>query len=94
MRTTRRHTKLPGVTTALPTPLKIAPYIATSAVPPRSELGREDAIRQMAEDMREAHYREGGIDRDGLELLGYTTEQITSLAASARRRANRLAQAA
>lgn len=90
-RSTFRHSQLPGVTTAFKTPVRIPPYIGSSMVPPRAHMSTEQATRQMADDMREAAYREGGLTREGLELLGYTPLQIDSLATAARARANRLA---
>lgn len=91
-RSFRRCNTLPGVASA-PKPLpKIAPFIASSLVPARSAMKPADAIRQMASDMREAAHREGGVTSEGLELLGYTPEQIIALVRPARVMANKLAE--
>lgn len=87
----RRCNTLPGVTTAPKSSITVAPFIASSLVPPRAAMARDDAIRQMASDMREASHREGGVTAEGLELLGYTPEQIAALVRPARVMANRLA---
>lgn len=91
MRSFRRCNTLPGVTSQTKPSIRIAPFIASSLVPARSAMKRDDAIRQMASDMREAAHREGGVTAEGLELLGYTPEQIASLVRPARVMANQLA---
>ncbi|WP_223967798.1 MULTISPECIES: hypothetical protein [unclassified Bradyrhizobium] len=45
----------------------------------------------MADDMRAASYREGGITEDDLERLGFTRSQIKAHAADARALAHQLA---
>jgi hypothetical protein len=45
----------------------------------------------MAEDMRQASQREGGLSRDDMLLLGWTAPQIESLVPAARKRAQALA---
>lgn len=91
MRRASRCNRLPGVTSSLKPPITIASFIASSLVPARSAMNRDDAIKQMASDMCEAAHREGGVTAEGLELLGYTPEQITALVRPARVMANRLA---
>lgn len=66
-------------------------YIKSSLVRPRAALSALEAIEQMASDMREAAYREGGLTREGLELLGYSSAQIDTHAAAARQLANKQA---
>lgn len=90
-RSSRHCNRLPGFSRPAKPPITIAPFIASSLVPARAGLDRAAAIRQMASDMREAAHREGGVTSEGLELLGYTPEQIASLVRPARVMANRLA---
>lgn len=71
----------------------IPSFIATSFVKPRAAMSPAEATRQMAEDMRAAAYREGGISQDELETLGFTLAQIKTLGAAARQRAQLLATA-
>jgi hypothetical protein len=66
-------------------------FIATSLVKPRAAMNAADAVRQMAEDMRNAAYREGGINADDLETLGFTPEQIKAHGRAAARKAHALA---
>lgn len=66
-------------------------FIETSMVPARAGLSADAATKRMASDMREAAYRDGGLTKEGLELLGYSPEQISALAPKARRLANELA---
>lgn len=74
----------------IPQPV-IPDYIKTSLVPARANLDPRQTVEQMASDMREAAYREGGLTREGLELLGYSTSQIDAHAAAARQMANQQA---
>jgi len=69
---------------------KIPGFIASSLIPPRAQMSDDDAMRRMAEDMREAAYREGGCSADDLEILGFTPEQIRTLSRAAARRAHAL----
>ncbi|UPJ43903.1 hypothetical protein IVB40_07490 [Bradyrhizobium sp. 40] len=69
----------------------IPDYIKTSLVPARARLSPLETIEQMASDMREAAYREGGLTREGLELLGYSSAQIDTHVAAARQLANKQA---
>ncbi len=66
-------------------------FIASSLTPPRATLSAAAAIHRMAEDMRDAAYREGGISVDELEALGFTPAQIKAHARDASRRAHALA---
>jgi hypothetical protein len=72
---------------------RILDRLAPSAfVPPRATLTGDTALRQLAEDMRQASQREGGVTRDDLELLGWTSAQLDATAAAARRLAQSLAE--
>lgn len=71
----------------------IPAFIGTSTVPPRAGLIGDAATAQMADDMRVAGQREGGITRDDLELLGWTPDQVTTIAGKARTRAQLLSGA-
>jgi hypothetical protein len=75
---------LPGLSRILPSQPSIPSFIATALVAPRATLPTGAAKRQMAEDMRQASQREGGISRDDLQLLGWTPLQIDTLAPAAR----------
>lgn len=66
-------------------------YIASSFVKPRAGMTDAQATAQMAEDMRQAASREGGITESDLELLGYTRAQIRIIVPGARRLAQALA---
>ena len=70
---------------------KVPHYIKTSMVPARAGLDPIATTRQMASDMLDAAYREGGLTQDGLLLLGYTMHQIQFCAATARELANKQA---
>lgn len=65
-------------------------FIATSLVKPRAAMNADDALRQMADDMRNAAYREGGINADDLEALGFTPDQIKAHGREASRKAHAL----
>jgi hypothetical protein len=86
----RRPRRLPGVTSTLSI-IRISPLIGTCVVAPRSTMDKATATRQMASDMREAAYREGGMTEDGLMLLGYSDQQIATLVKPARALADQLA---
>lgn len=85
----RRPRRIPNGPTVLPPYPAVPPFIASAVVPPRSSLPDEAATVRMAEDMREAGTREGGVSRDGLALLGWTGRQIDRLAGAARELAHR-----
>lgn len=91
MRRSSRCNRLPGASNTQKPQPAIPTFIASSLVPARAALSRDDAIRQMASDMREAAHREGGMTAEGLELLGYTPEQIATLVRPARLMANKIA---
>lgn len=84
MATIRRTPRLPGVTTAFRPQPRVPDYIATSFVRPRAAMPDNTAIGQMAEDMREGAYREGGVTETDLMVRGWTPAQIKRLAAPAR----------
>lgn len=88
-----RPSRSSGVTTTFRR-FNVPAFIDSSAVPPRADMSDAAATRQMAQDMREAAYREGGMTRDALQLLGYTAAQIDRLVPAARLQADRLAQVA
>jgi hypothetical protein len=88
-----RCNRLPGVTSAPPRSITISAIIESSIAKPRSELTDFAAVGQLAEDMRTAYQREGGISRDELRGLGWTDAQLDNLAERARSRAQQLAGA-
>lgn len=89
MRTSRNCNRLPAAPSHRLAPQATVPaFIDTSMVPARAGLSDAQAVARMASDMRECLYREGGLTREGLELLGYTPAQIDSHAPKARRLAN------
>jgi hypothetical protein len=75
----------------LPQPPTIPAFIDSALVKPRAGLEGQAAIRQLAEDMRQAAHREGGLSRDELQLMGWTSTQLDELAGRARIRAQSLA---
>lgn len=89
----RRHcNRLPARGGSRLTPqAKVPSFIETSMVPARSGLDPVQTVERMASDMRECAYREGGLTREGLELLGYSGSQIDAHASAARRMANQQA---
>lgn len=93
MRRRYRHcNRLPGCRQPRSRPQPAIPaYIETSLVPARAGLSGDNAVARMAQDMREAAYREGGLTEDGMALLGWTPGQIKLHAADARTLANRQA---
>lgn len=82
--------KLTPIST-LRTQVTVSALIDSSLTKPRSSLIGPAAERQMADDMRQAAHREGGITDRDLELLGWTTGQVKELAGAANIRAQRLA---
>lgn len=91
----RRSTcnKLPAARRPQPQIVSVSPLIDSSLVRARSLLKGDAVVRTMASDMREAAYREGGLTEFGLELLGYTAEQITAHVPAARAMADQMAGA-
>lgn len=83
-RHTIRRFPRPSAPSVPPPRGRVPAFIASSMVKPRAGMTDAEARTQMAEDMREAGQREGGITVDGLRLLGFTDSQITRLADSAR----------
>lgn len=87
----RRHcNKLTSIST-LRTQATVSALIDSSLIRPRASLSGEAATAQMAEDMRHASQREGGVTDRDLELLGWTAGQVEELAPAANIRAQRLA---
>jgi hypothetical protein len=82
---------LPATRRLAPAYGRVPDFIASSAVKPRAAMSASEAVRQMAEDMRQAEYREGGVSADDLEALGFTRAQIKTHGADARARAQALA---
>jgi hypothetical protein len=56
---------------------KPRPLISASVFRPRSPLKGCEAIEQMADDMRIASARTGGVTSDDLALIGWSRMQIT-----------------
>ncbi len=87
----RRPRRLPAQSTIRPA-VTVSKLIDSAFVKPRGTLEGAAAVRQLADDMRQASQREGGITRDDLELLGWTPAQIDANAAPARALAQSLAE--
>lgn len=68
----------------------VSNLIDSALTPARASLSTSTAVKRMAEDMRQASQREGGITRDDLELLGWTAAQIDAHGAAARELAQSL----
>lgn len=85
--------RLPSLRRTLVPQLRVPTYIDTALVKPRSDLSPNETIKRMADDMRQAGYREGGITEGDLEQLGFTRGQIKTYGADARALAQRLAGA-
>lgn len=83
--------RLPALIRATAAQATVPDYIDTALVKPRSPLSPSETIKRMADDMRAASYREGGITEDDLERLGFTRSQIKAHAADARALAHQLA---
>ena len=88
MRSTSRPPRYSAPSVPRPPQGRVPDFIDTSLVRARSALTDRQATEQMASDMREAAYREGGLTEHGLELLGYKPSQIKTLAGPARILAN------
>jgi hypothetical protein len=93
MRRFRHCNRLPAQPSFIAARPAIPAFIATSLIKPRAAMNDAAATRQMAEDMRAAESRDGGISADELEALGFTRAQVKTLAAAARQRAQALAEA-
>ncbi|MHC2241520.1 hypothetical protein [Bradyrhizobium elkanii] len=83
--------RLPAASRAPTIQPTVPDYIDTALVKPRSPLSPSETVKRMADDMRAASYREGGITEDDLERLGFTRAQIKAHAADARVLAHQLA---
>ncbi|MCG6203667.1 hypothetical protein LPW26_03375 [Rhodopseudomonas sp. HC1] len=81
----------PGVRRPAPPYAAVSKLIDSALTPARASLASSAAVKRMAEDMRQASQREGGITRDDLALLGWTSTQIDAHAAAARELAQSLA---
>lgn len=93
MRRIRHCNRLPAAKLA-PAPYFTVPdFIDSALVSPRAALAPTAAVKRMADDMRQADYREGGITEDDLARLGWTSGQIKTLGADARAMAQMLAGA-
>jgi hypothetical protein len=88
----RRAARLPASATLIRPAPHIPSYIDASTVAPRAGLFGDAAAVRMADDMRAAGHREGGVTRDDLELLGWTPQQVTDLSGKARNIAQRLSE--
>lgn len=91
MRRSRHCNRLGGRPARLARQAAVPAYIDTSMVPARSGLSGLAAVERMASDMREAAYREGGLTREGMELLGWSKIQIDLYVIAARDLANKQA---
>lgn len=89
----RYANRLPASSTPARHQPAIPAFIDSSIVAPRANLRGDAATARMADDMRLASQREGGITRDDLELLGWTADQVTAIAGKARTRAQQLSGA-
>ncbi|WP_316184673.1 hypothetical protein [Bradyrhizobium sp. SZCCHNRI1003] len=85
--------RLPGRSRPLAAQPTIAAFIDSALTLPRAGLSGSALIKRMAEDMREAGHREGGITEDDLLRRGFTSAQIKLHAADARALAQQLAGA-
>ncbi|UFX41824.1 hypothetical protein HAP47_0021200 [Bradyrhizobium sp. 41S5] len=83
--------RLPAISRPAAARAKVPEYIDTALVKPRAPLSPSETVKRMADDMRAASYREGGITEDDLERLGFTRSQIKAHAADARALAHQLA---
>ena len=92
----RRSTcnRLPGRSRPLPAHPTIPAFIDSALIPSRGSLTGAAAVRQLAEDFRQASFREGGVNRDDLALLGWSAGQLAELAAPATLLARKLEGAA
>ena len=85
--------RLPPLASPLRPQPAIPAYIDTALVRPRAGLTGTAAVRQLAEDFRQAAYRAGGVSHDDLALLGWTGAQLTEHAVAANLLAQQLAGA-
>jgi len=88
----RRYPR-PGQPLPKPAPAPVSPLIDSALTPPRASLAGAAAVRRLAEDMRQAGSREGGVTEADLWLLGWSPEQIAEHVAPAREMAQRLSGA-
>lgn len=85
--------RLPGIPSFIAPQATVPGFIDSALTKPRASLEGKSATRQMAEDMRQAGHREGGVTRDDLSRMGWTALQIDQHAAAANIQAQALAGA-
>lgn len=93
MRTSRHCNRLPAAQRPPLGYFSVPGFIDTALVAPRAGLAPTAAVKRMADDMRQAGYREGGISEDDLARLGWSSGQIKTYGADARALAQQLAGA-
>lgn len=93
MRTSRHCNRLPAARRPATAYFAVPRFIDSALVPPRSTLAPMAAVKRMADDMRQAGHREGGLTAEDLEAMGWTAGQVKTHAADARVMAQRLAGA-
>ncbi|WP_316172454.1 hypothetical protein [Bradyrhizobium sp. SZCCHNRI2049] len=71
----------------------IATLAPSALVAPRAGLAGSEAVRRMADDMRQVAAAAGGITEDDLVALGFTRAQVRTLADDARTLAQQLSGA-
>jgi len=62
----------------------IPAFIDTALVKPRGTLSPQATVKQMASDMLNGSYRDGGVSADDLVQLGYTRAQVKTHGEDAR----------
>lgn len=78
----------------LPSQPSIPAFIDSALVKPRAAMTGAAAVRQLADDFRQAYHREGGVDSLHLKALGWTAAQLIEYGDAANVRAQALAGAA
>lgn len=89
----RFNNRGPGRSLPQPPYGSVPAFIDTALTPPRAGLTETATVKRMAEDMREAAYREGGVSETDLLGRGYTPAQIKLHGDAARKLAQQLAGA-
>ena len=84
---------LPAARRLAPPYAAVPAFIDSALVAPRASLSPPAAVRRMADDMRQAGHREGGLTADDLATLGWSQAQIKTHGADARALAQQLAGA-
>lgn len=93
MRTSRHCNRLPAARRPAAAYFSVPGFIDSALVPPRSSLSPSAAVKRMADDMRQASHREGGVTSGDLESLGWTAGQVKTHGADARALAQHLSGA-